>query len=191
MAESPNPYEGLSDEELVKVCAGRPVNNEAWIVFDARFHQYIRSRVRYEFTGSRAETDEIVQEAFLKIYNGLPRYMEHRAGLKTFISRIVRNLVIDCFRHGRMSVCGQSLNEEIEDLHLLAAQDPDVLHKAAEHIVDRLGDKSNIPLIRGVLAGKSIETLCIECGLSEHKVKGARRWVHDRLREIADKLPSY
>lgn len=51
----------------------------------------------YRFVGSRARAEEIVQEAFLRIYRASARY-EPRARFRTYASRVVINLSLNELR---------------------------------------------------------------------------------------------
>jgi RNA polymerase sigma factor (sigma-70 family) len=194
MDDSASRLGALSDEELAMCCSKRPVDDEAWYAFYTRFHGYVRSLVwsRLGGSGSVSEIDDVVQQAFLKIFTALPKFSKEKAKLKTYLSRVVVNLVIDVLRHGaRRRDLRHSLEEDLSVLQLYAAQDPEIFRQAAEHIVDRLADKSKVPLLRDVLRGETIQVLRKRHKVSVEKINEEKQWLHERLGEIPDKLPNY
>ena len=192
MAEAPKPFDGLSDEDLGAICAVRPVNEEAWKALYARFYRFVYQHVRYELAAQSHEVDDLVQEAFFKIFKVLPGYNPAKSKLRTYVSNVLSNLVIDHLRHGsELRSRSLSLESEISILQVQARQDPGILRLASERIVDRLQEKSKVALIRDVLDGKDVKDICKKHGASEYEVYTARNWVREQLREISSRHPSY
>lgn len=192
MAEPPTLFDALSDEDLGAICAHRPVNNEAWDIFYARFYGFVYKHVRYELAAQSHEVADLVQEAFFKVFKVLPSYDPAKAKLKTYISNVLSNLVIDHLRHGsEMRSRSLSLENQIGMLQVQARQDPGILRLASERIVDGLQDKAKVALIRDVLDGKDVKDICQKHGASIYEVYTARNWVRDQLHEISNRLPSY
>ena len=54
----------------------------------------------YRMTGNRQEAEDVVQEAFLRVYKNLDRYDENQK-FSTWIYRIATNLCIDRLRKRR------------------------------------------------------------------------------------------
>ena len=192
MEEPSRPFEALSDEDLGAICARRPVNNEAWNVFYARFYRFIYKHVRNELAAQSHEVADLVQDAFLKIFKVLPTFNPAKSKLRTYVSFVITNLVIDHLRHGsELRSRSLSLENEIGVLQLWARQDPEILRRASERIIDGLLDKSKVGLIRDVLDGKDVKDICLAHGATEYEVYLARNWVRAELREISSTLPSY
>jgi RNA polymerase sigma factor (sigma-70 family) len=182
MAEAPKLFDGLSDEDLGAICAVRPVNEEAWKALYERFYRFVYQHARYKLAAQSHEVDDLVQEAFLKIFKVLPGYNPAQSKLRTYVSNVLSNLVIDHLRHGsELRSRSLSLESEITILQVQARQDPGILRLASERIVDRLQDKSKVALIRDVLDGKDVKDICQKHGA----------WVREQLREISSKHPSY
>jgi RNA polymerase sigma factor (sigma-70 family) len=185
MTEISSGLEALPDEDLAQLCARRPVDEEAWQVFYERFYDYARNLIARKLSGSKADADDLAQDAMFKIFRGLPAYDPVKSRLKTYISRIVDNLVIDYFRHGaeRRSKT-VSVDTEVSLLQLRAAQSPEILRVAAERIIDELGDRPRIQLMRDLLNGRDVQEICAERGLTEYQVYASRKWLRNLLREI-------
>ncbi len=185
-------FVAMSDEALAARCANRPVDDAAWMAFYVRFHGYVRYLVWSRLGGSAVEVDDAVQQAFLKIFLALPRYRTRKAKLKTFLTKTVRNTVIDVWRHGaKLREVSHSLEEDLSVLRLQAKQDPEILHEAAEHLVRCLTDKSKVPFYLDVLQGEKAEELMGRHHVSDDAIRKAKRWLRARLGELLDKLPNY
>jgi RNA polymerase sigma factor (sigma-70 family) len=192
MTELPSGLEALPDEDLARLCARRPVDQEAWEVFYERFYDYTRNLIGRKLSGSKADADDLVQEAILKIFRGLPAYDPVKSRIKTYISRIVDNLVIDYFRHGaERRAKTVSVETEISLLQLRATQSPEILRVAAERIIDELGDRSRIQLMRDLLSGRDVQEICAERGLTEYQVYASRKWLRNLLRDINTRFSGF
>lgn len=55
----------------------------------------------YRVTGSRADAEDVSQEAFLRLWSMLPSYDPRRAKLSTWLYRVTMNLAIDRTRRRR------------------------------------------------------------------------------------------
>ena len=112
--------------------------------------------------------------------------------LRTFVSFVVTNLVIDHLRHGsELRSRSLSLENEMTALQLQARQDPEILRRASERIIEHVEDGSKVPLIRDVLAGKDVKDICRDHGVTAYEAYTARNWVREQLHLVSDSLPSY
>jgi RNA polymerase sigma-70 factor, ECF subfamily len=64
----------------------------------------------FRFLGTRARSEELVQEAFLRVYRARERY-EPRARFRTYISRVVVNLCFNELRRAERQVMTESLQD--------------------------------------------------------------------------------
>jgi RNA polymerase sigma factor (sigma-70 family) len=186
------PYESVSDEDLAKICASRPPNEEVWGVFYSRFYILVHKLIRWRLAAQPNEIDDVVQDAFFKIFRELPSFDPSKSKLKTYISQIVMSVVIDNLRHGsQLRSRSFSLEGDLGVLQLQARLDPEILRRAAERLVDTLGDKSKMPLIRDVLSGKDVLEICKKHSVTQYEVYKARNWLRSQLREITAMLPEF
>ncbi len=83
-------FEGLSDEELVRLCLMRGMKDER--PFHELFcrHQNNVWWICYNFTQNAQDAEDLTQDIFFKVYRSLVQF-EHRSTFKTWIYRIAIN----------------------------------------------------------------------------------------------------
>lgn len=64
-----------------------------YIEFKDRVARYVRGKV-----GNEHDSEDVVSDVFVKVFNGLSDFDENKASLSTWIFTITRNAVIDYFR---------------------------------------------------------------------------------------------
>jgi RNA polymerase sigma-70 factor (ECF subfamily) len=89
-----------SDEELMTAVAGGDLAAFEQIVLR---HQAEAWRVAWRFTDDAIEAEDLVQEAFLRILDAVPRYSP-TASFRTYLYRILNRLCIDHVRKIRPSI---------------------------------------------------------------------------------------
>jgi RNA polymerase sigma-70 factor (ECF subfamily) len=192
MAEAVRNLDRVSDGELATLCAQRPIDQQAWEEFYARFHDYVEGLIRRRLGRLATDLPDIVQDAFIKIFRVLPGYDPALSQVKTFLSRVIANLVIDYVRHSRLQP-GWNPDSLLESgsLQIQSAQNPEMLRAAAEKIVKQLPDRDRVELMLDLLHGKDVKEICAERGLTESHVYGARNWLRRQLHEISLGFPKY
>jgi RNA polymerase sigma factor (sigma-70 family) len=192
MAEDNQHLEQLSDQDLVWRCIQRPVDQEAWEVFYYRFHAMVRRRVRKVLGWYEGETEDVVQEFFVAIFQDLGKYDRSRGPVTAFISKVISSTAIDYYRHGAALRSHMASSQDVlEILQIRASQDPQILGNLLEQIVYRLADKSDVPLIADLLYGNDVKDICAERGLKQWRVYAALKWLKATVDEILPGLPSY
>lgn len=83
-------FSELSDQELLRLCQIRGVSDDR--PFTALFYRYQATvwRTCYFFTRNSHDSEELVQEVFLKAYRSLASF-EGRSSLATWLNRIAAN----------------------------------------------------------------------------------------------------
>ena len=95
MADRGRQYLLLADEELISL-VGRG-NAEAFAVLYDR-HSRPAYSLAYRMMGERQAAEDLVQEAFLKLWRGAGGYRSERASVRTWLLSIVHNRGIDQLR---------------------------------------------------------------------------------------------
>ncbi len=98
-----------TDEALIGALAGRDTRALAELV---RRHGGWAVRFATRLTGSPESAEEVVQDAFLRLWNGA-RDWQGRARFTTWFYRVVHNLAIDELRRRRRAY--EPLDEALED----------------------------------------------------------------------------
>lgn len=90
----------MSDDidELVERC--RAGDEGAWLELVARHTRRVFS-IAYRFAGRVDEAEDLTQEVFIKVYQGLKRYDRDAGGFPTWIAAVARNHAIDHYRRRR------------------------------------------------------------------------------------------
>jgi len=88
----------------------------------------------YRFTGNSAESEDLSQEVFLRIYRTLPSYRPAEGTFPTWLSSVTRNLLVDHYRRTKRDRQTDSIEDampKLEEKHS-AARTPDRLALASE-----------------------------------------------------------
>ena len=75
----------------------------------------------YRFTGNSAESEDLAQEVFLRVYRTLASYQAEQGSFATWLSSVTRNLLVDHYRRTRRDRLTGSIDDEeapkIEEMH--------------------------------------------------------------------------
>lgn len=96
------------DAQLVQQCLRG--NGSAW---EELVHRHTRRvyNLCYRFTGNRAESEDLSQEVFLRIYKTIGSYRSAHGGFATWMTSVTRNLLIDHYRRTRRDRLTDSLDD--------------------------------------------------------------------------------
>lgn len=100
---------GTTDEELLDRIAGRDARALAELV---QRHGGWATRFVERLTGSRETAEEVVQSAFLRVWEGSGRW-ERRSRFSTWFYRVLHNLGVDQLRRRKAVV--EALDESLVD----------------------------------------------------------------------------
>jgi RNA polymerase sigma-70 factor (ECF subfamily) len=87
-----------SDGDLVARC--RSGDEGAWRELVSRHTRRVFG-VAYRFTGRVDEAEDLTQEVFVKVYQGLDRFREAEGAFPTWLTTVARNQAIDSYRRRR------------------------------------------------------------------------------------------
>lgn len=88
----------LNDSDLVKRC--REGDQAAWRELVARHTRRVFG-LAYRFVGRVDEAEDLTQEVFVKVYQGLERYREADGSFASWVAAVARNQAIDHYRRRR------------------------------------------------------------------------------------------
>ncbi|HZS79482.1 MAG TPA: sigma-70 family RNA polymerase sigma factor [Ktedonobacteraceae bacterium] len=178
-----------SDEELVLRCkAELPGNTRSYELLVQRYMNRVYGIV-YRVVGHREEAEDITQEVFVKVYNGLRKF-EQQSSFATWLYRIATNSALDALdkikRQRQMSFSPftrpekQETEEEISpDLQATPDNGPDEqveqseLRECINHVLHKLDREQARLLILRDFDDRSYDEIAgiLELGLSAVKMR--------------------
>jgi len=75
----------------------------------------------YRFTGSSAESQDLTQDVFLRVYRTLKTFRSAEGSFGTWLARVTRNLLIDHYRRTRQERVTDSIEEQLPTLEQTGA----------------------------------------------------------------------
>ncbi len=95
-------------------------DGHAWRQIVALHHRRVYG-LCYRFTGSSADSEDLTQEVFLKVYRSLQSFDVERGSFQSWLTALTRNLLVDHFRRNRSTQGTQSLDAGWDDPEAAAA----------------------------------------------------------------------
>jgi RNA polymerase sigma-70 factor, ECF subfamily len=165
--------------ELVQLCLSG--NDDAWARLVEEYRGLVYS-ICYLFCGSTQDAEDLVQDAFLKIWMNLASYDPSRGELKGWIATVTRNQRVDRFRRSGQ----QRLTDSIDS----AAEGRDFSGSAPMTIAQRIADPRPTPHDVAVTSEvTSIVTRAVRKISPEMREVVTMRFVHELdNQEIAHRL---
>ncbi|GHN00897.1 RNA polymerase sigma factor [Cytophagales bacterium WSM2-2] len=103
-------------------------------------HQGLAYSIAYRFTRDENESEDIVQEAFVKLWKNLSKYnSDYR--LKTWLGKIVTNLCLDHLKSGRVRKVKSESNFSEEVKNVPASNGSELETEELKAIVFQLAEK--------------------------------------------------
>lgn len=146
-------------------------------------------KICYRYTSSTEESEEIMHEAFVKLYKNIHQFDEFRQSdllisLKGWFKRILVNTCIDQFRKKQSSVNGHKMTQDAENIRDVAESGLDML--SYKEIIEAIRTLSpsyrtvfNLFVIEGLTHEEISRKLGISVGASKSNLSKAR----DNLRK--------
>lgn len=150
-------------------------------------HQAFAYAVAYRMIGNEAEAEDVVQEAFVKLWKALPGYRED-VKLTTWLYKIVANLCIDYLKSGRRKA---EQNRKAMHNLVISYSTPEKEWQHREWMVEVQEAAATLtPVQKAVfvlrdLQGLAVKEVCFLLEMSDTQVKGnlyhARKAIGQRL----------
>ena len=137
----------------------------------------------YRLVGDRYEAEDVVQEAYLRMFRGLPGFREEEARFETWMHRIVVNTAVSGLRkRGRF---GDLMKDELPDVPVLdRAEQRTVERDALERGLAALPAGQRTALVLKDIYGLSCREIGHELGIEEGAVKVRLHRARKGLREL-------
>ncbi|MHB8442882.1 MAG: RNA polymerase sigma factor [Patescibacteria group bacterium] len=153
---------------------------------DIKFFEELVNRYKnsiYNFTlrylSHREDTEDIVQNIFVKVYFKLDKYDEKKASFKTWIYRVSKNTIYNKFRERKLL----SLNFEITDTH--KEEDAYERENLIQVALNKIGKKYRIVLLMYYMEGFSYieisKILNLPLGTVKTRIRRAKGKIKNEL----------
>lgn len=131
----------MADEDLL-VHAAEGDERAFEVLYDR--HGKVAWSLAYRLLGERGAAEDLVQEAFLAVWNQAARYSSSKGSVRTWILAILHNRAVDRLRQ---SAASKRRQEALEHVAAIAPDAPDAADEALElvaaaEVTDALG---NVP----------------------------------------------
>ena len=188
----------MEDSDSVAVAKVRAGDGDAYRQLVDR-HSRSVFRLAYRMTGNEQDSEDVVQETFLRAYKQLHRW-EARSSFSTWLYRIAANYSLDLMRrrkrHAEVTVSESASGDAPEIIHALPSGDPgpDRLMfsgRVQECVAEALGELSQQERTAFVLRhfeGQSIEEISAALGLSANAAKHSIFRAVQKLRRALEPL---
>lgn len=156
-------------------------------------------RLAFRMTGNEQDSEDVVQETFLRAYKQLHRW-EARSSFATWLYRIAANYALDLVRrkkrHGEVGMSQSAGEEETDVVRALPSADPGpdrllfsvrVQEKVAATL-DELSRQERTAFVLRHFEGQSIEEIGAALGLSDNAAKHSIFRAVQKLRRALEPL---
>lgn len=178
----------VEQEVIGKAMAG---NTDAFRVIVDHYQSFAYS-VSFRFLGQAEEAEDVVQEAFIRLWKNLHKYRPE-VKLSTWLYRIIANLCLD-FLKSTYARQQKNLNDVQTEYRLKSQDSADAefnakeLNEQIQHAAAELTPKQKAVFILRDLEGLSVEEVCSILSMSAGNVKSnlyyARQLVSSRLKKF-------
>jgi len=110
-----NLVERALDPEYSLVAQCLSGNEAAWEEL-VRLHTRHVYGLCYRFTGSAAESQDLTQEVFVRVFRTLKSFRSTEGSFGTWLARVTRNLLIDHYRRTRQERVTDSIEDQLPTL---------------------------------------------------------------------------
>jgi RNA polymerase sigma-70 factor (ECF subfamily) len=189
----------MEDSDSVAVARAKQGDDDAYRTLVDR-HSRSVFRLAFRMTGNEQDSEDVVQETFMRAYKQLHRY-EARSSFATWLYRIAANYSLDLVRrkkrHGEIALQETATEEEMgEVIHTIASSDPGpdrlmfsgaVQEKVAKTL-DELSQQERTAFVLRHFEGQSIEEISAALGLSNNAAKHSIFRAVQKLRRALEPL---
>jgi RNA polymerase sigma-70 factor, ECF subfamily len=190
----------MEDSDSVAVARVKAGDGDAYRVLVDR-HSRSVFRLAYRMTGNEQDSEDVVQETFLRAYRQIQRW-EARSSFSTWLYRIAANYSLDLVRrrkrHGEVAMGEPSRNDDRDSavVHSIpsAQPGPDRLltsgrvQECVAKTLDELSQQERTAFVLRHFEGQSIEEISAALGLSGNAAKHSIFRAVQKLRRALEPL---
>ena len=160
---------------MAAVAAG---DRPAYAVLVARYLREVVSLAQ-SIVGNPADADDIAQEAFLRVWNHAGRWDRRKAGIRTWLHRIVMHLAIDKMRAARPADSVEGIELEADSITAFESLCVRDRARALDRALSLLPPRQRAALalfyFSGLPAGQAAQALSLKVNAFEALLVRARR----------------
>lgn len=147
--------------------------------FKDRVARYVHGKI-----GNEHDSEDVVSDVFVKVFNGLSDFDENKASLSTWIYTITRNAVIDYFRASkRLCELPEELcSEDDTEQKLINAE---MLERLADAL-ERLNERERDIIVLHYYSGRTLKDIAEAMGISYSYIKLLHSNALKTLRKFID-----
>jgi RNA polymerase sigma-70 factor (ECF subfamily) len=146
-------------------------------------HQGLAYSIAFRFTREEQESEDIVQEAFIKIWQNLSKYNEEFR-FKTWLARIVTNQSLDYLKSARKKSSSQSLmKEEMSVTQNEQKIELEELKSIVYQLADQLTEKQRAVFILRDLEMMQPEEVCSILQMPDGNMKSNLYYARLKIKE--------
>ena len=172
----------LTTEELVTLLKSRDENgfNYLYDNYSGALYGIIIKVITY-----KEETNEVLQDVFVKIWNSIQSFDENKGSLYTWMLNIARNSAIDRLKSKsfRNDLKNQSIPDFVNDSTTLSTEQKHEFNEV-QNIVNRLRDDYKIIINKSYFGGYTQEEISEDLGIPLGTVKTRSRAAIKELRDL-------
>jgi RNA polymerase sigma-70 factor (ECF subfamily) len=189
----------MEDSDSVAVAKVKAGDGDAYRVLVDR-HSRSVFRLAYRMTGNEQDSEDVVQETFLRAYKQLHRW-EARSSFSTWLYRIAANYSLDLVRskkrHGEVAMNETpAADEPTEVVHALPSLSPGPdrlllsgeVQKCVSDTLNGLSQQERTAFVLRHFEGQSIEEISAALGLSGNAAKHSIFRAVQKLRRALEPL---
>src|SRR5215475_12944214 len=189
----------MEDSDSVAVARAKQGDDDAYRILVDRHSRGV-FRLAYRMTGNEQDSEDVVQETFLRAYKQLHRY-EARSSFSTWLYRIAANYSLDLVRrkkrHGEVTLQESATEEEMgEVVHAVPSGDPGpdrllfsgAIQEQVAATLSELSQQERTAFVLRHFEGQSIEEISSALGLSANAAKHSIFRAVQKLRRALEPL---
>jgi RNA polymerase sigma-70 factor, ECF subfamily len=188
----------MEDSDSVAVARVRAGDGDAYRVLVDR-HSRSVFRLAYRMTGNEQDSEDVVQETFMRAYKQLHRW-EARSSFSTWLYRIAANYSLDLVRrrkrHGEVTMNESGLDDAPEMIQSIVSNDPGPdrlmfsgrVQECVSSALNELSQQERTAFVLRHFEGQSIEEISGALGLSGNAAKHSIFRAVQKLRRALEPL---
>lgn len=179
----------MDDQRIVDLYWDR---NEDAILHTQRKYDGLCRTIAHNILGNMQDAEECVNDAYLKVWNSIPP--QRPQSLIAYLSRIVRNISLDRYRHNHAEkrsrgadVMLSELEECLSDDSVVSFADDEGITDAINRFLKTLDQENRILFVRRYYYMDSSEVLAKTFSVNENTLRQRLFRMREKLKEFLEK----